>query len=86
MPDFADDDLIRFEYAHQRRTAAKLTGIKERFGLSETRFLLAVNQVLDDPARLLALDPAAAALARRLDVQRQKHAAMRRPGLTRPPC
>lgn len=79
MHEFSDDDLIRYAYAHPRRTAAKLTGIRERFGMSETRFLQVVNVMLDDPARVAALDPATAALARRLDVQRQRAAEMRRP-------
>lgn len=79
MHDYTDTDLIRYAYQHPRRTAGKLTGIRESFGLSETRFLLAVNQVLDSPQRVAALDPATAALARRLDVQRARVAEMRRP-------
>ncbi len=62
-----DAEILSFEKSWYRYEGAKQKAIRERFGLSPTRYYQVLNALLDDPAALSA-EPV---VVRRLQRQRQ---------------
>ncbi|WP_416339560.1 DUF3263 domain-containing protein [Raineyella sp.] len=69
--------LLDFEAAWWKYAATKGEGIRERFGLSATRYYQALNTLLDDPAAL-AYDPLLVQRLRRERDRRQRERSARR--------
>lgn len=62
-----DHQILQFEKSWYRFEGAKQKAIRDRFGLSPTRYYQLLNSLLDDPAALMA-EPV---VVRRLQRQRQ---------------
>ncbi len=69
--------LLDYEAAWWKYAATKSEGIRERFGLSATRYYQALNALLDDPDAL-AYDPLLVQRLRRERDRRQRERSARR--------
>jgi hypothetical protein len=56
MPPPADLEVLEFERETFKHPGARIGAIRERFGLTETRYSQRLNRILDDPAAV-AYDP-----------------------------
>lgn len=74
-----DRELLAFERHWWRHAGAKEQAIRERFGMSATRYYQLLNVLLDRPEALVA-DPMLIKRLRRLRSARQKARATRRVG------
>jgi hypothetical protein len=74
-----DRELLAFERHWWRHAGAKEQAIRERFGMSATRYYQLLNVLLDRPEALVA-DPMLVKRLRRLRSSRQKARAARRGG------
>ncbi len=74
-----DRELLAFERHWWRHAGAKEQAIRERFGMSATRYYQLLNVLLDRPEALVA-DPMLVKRLRRLRSSRQKARAARRSG------
>ena len=74
-----DRELLAFERNWWRHAGAKEQSIRERFGMSATRYYQLLNVLLDRPEALVA-DPMLVKRLRRLRSSRQKARAARRGG------
>jgi hypothetical protein len=66
-----EHDMLAFERQWWRHAGAKETAIRDRFGLSPTRYYQALNALVDQPAALAA-DPVLVRRLRRLRTARQR--------------
>jgi hypothetical protein len=66
-----DRDVLAFERQWWRFPGAKETAIRERFGLSATRYYQVLNTVIDRP-EALAVDPLLVRRLRRMRSARQR--------------
>ena len=66
-----DSEMLAFERQWWRHAGAKETAIRERFGLSPTRYYQALNALVDQPAALAA-DPVLVRRLRRMRVARHR--------------
>jgi hypothetical protein len=64
-------DMLAFERQWWRHAGSKEQAIRERFGLSATRYYQVLNALLDDPAAL-AFDPLVVGRLRRLRATRAR--------------
>jgi hypothetical protein len=64
-------EMLVFERQWWRHAGAKETAIRDRFGLSPTRYYQALNALVDEPAALAA-DPVLVRRLRRLRAARQR--------------
>lgn len=71
--------ILDFEREWWRYAGAKEHAIRERFGLSTTRYYQLLNRIIDDDAAL-AYDPMLVRRLRRLRAARQRQRAARRLG------
>jgi Protein of unknown function (DUF3263) len=69
-------DMLVFERQWWRHAGSKEQAIRERFGLSATRYYQVLNALLDDPAAL-AYDPLVVKRLRRLRATRARKQAAR---------
>jgi hypothetical protein len=69
-------DVLAFERQWWRHAGAKEAAIKERFGLSATRYYQVLNGVIDRP-EALAVDPLLVRRLRRMRATRQRQRAAR---------
>ena len=69
-------DVLAFERQWWRHAGAKEAAIKERFGLSATRYYQVLNGVIDRP-EALALDPLLVRRLRRMRATRQRRRSAR---------
>ncbi len=68
--------MLAFERQWWRHAGAKEAAIKERFGLSATRYYQVLNGVIDRP-EALAVDPLLVRRLRRMRATRQRQRAAR---------
>lgn len=68
-------DVLAFERHWWRYTGAKEKAIRDRFGVSATRYYQLLNAVIDKPAALVA-DPMLVRRLRRLRVERRRSRAV----------
>lgn len=66
-----EHEMLAFERQWWRQAGAKEVAIRERFGLSPTRYYQALNALVDRPAALAA-DPLLVRRLRRLRASRQR--------------
>ncbi|MCO7222294.1 DUF3263 domain-containing protein [Klenkia sp. PcliD-1-E] len=71
-----DREVLVFERQWWRHAGAKEAAIKERFGLSATRYYQVLNAVIDRP-EALAVDPLLVRRLRRMRATRQRQRAAR---------
>src|SRR6201746_2204814 len=72
-------EILEFERQWWRLAGAKEQAIRDRFGLSSTRYHQQLNALLDSPAALRA-DPMLVKRLQRLRSARERDRAPRRPG------
>jgi hypothetical protein len=75
-----DQDILAFERQWWQYAGAKEQAIRERFGLSATRYYQVLNALIDRPAAL-AHDPLLVKRLRRLRSTRQRARSARRLGI-----
>lgn len=66
-----EQEVLDFERGRWRYAGAKANAIRERFGLSETRYYQLVHTIIDKPAAL-PYDPVTVKRLRRLRTSRQQ--------------
>jgi hypothetical protein len=66
-----EHEILAFERQWWRHAGAKETAIRDRFGLTPTRYYQALNALVDHPAAL-AVDPVLVRRLRRLRAARQR--------------
>ena len=66
-----EHEMLAFERQWWRHAGAKETAIRDRFGLSPTRYYQALNALVDQPGALAA-DPVLVRRLRRLRAARQR--------------
>lgn len=69
-------DVLAFERQWWRHAGAKEAAVKERFGLSATRYYQVLNAVIDRP-EALAVDPLLVRRLRRMRATRQRQRSAR---------
>lgn len=74
-----DLDILAFERHWWRQAGAKEQAVRERFGVSGTRYYQLLNSLLDRP-EALAADPMVVKRLRRLRESRQRARALHGPG------
>ena len=74
-----DEEILEFERQWWRYAGAKEQAVRERFGMSATRYYQVLNGLLDQP-EALAFDPVTVGRLRRLRSSRQRRRAARQPG------
>ena len=72
-------EMLAFERHWWRYAGAKEAAIRERFGMSATRYYQVLNALVDPPAALAA-DPLLVRLLRRVRAARQRTRTSRGPG------
>ncbi|GAB3743257.1 DUF3263 domain-containing protein [Microlunatus parietis] len=75
-----DSDILAFERQWWKFAGAKEQAIRERFGLSATRYYQVLNALIDRP-EALAHDPLLVKRLRRLRANRQRERSARRLGI-----
>lgn len=75
-----DSDILAFERQWWKFAGAKEQAIRERFGLSATRYYQVLNALIDKP-EALAHDPLLVKRLRRLRANRQRERSARRLGI-----
>ena len=75
-----EHEMLAFERQWWRRPGAKETAIRDRFGMSPTRYYQVLNDVIDRP-EALSTDPMLVKRLRRLRSGRQRARAARRLGV-----
>lgn len=75
-----DSDILTFERQWWKFAGAKEQAIRERFGLSATRYYQVLNALIDKP-EALAHDPLLVKRLRRLRANRQRERSARRLGI-----
>ena len=71
-----DHEMLTFERQWWRHAGAKETAIRERFGVSPTRYYQALNALVDRPAAL-AVDPVLVRRLRRVRAARHRQRSSR---------
>lgn len=75
-----DRDILAFERQWWKYAGAKEAAVRERFGMSSTRYYQVLNHLIDQPA-VLEADPMLVRRLRRLrDERRSQRSARRLPG------
>ena len=75
-----DADILAFERQWWKFAGAKEQAIREKFGMSATRYYQVLNALIDDPAAL-ATDPLLVKRLRRLRATRQRNRSAKRLGI-----
>lgn len=75
--------VLEFERQWWKHAGAKEQAIKERFGMSATRYYQVLNALIDRPESL-AVDPMLVKRLRRMRASRQRARSARRLGIDRP--
>ena len=75
-----EHDMLAFERQWWRQAGAKETAIRDRFGVTPTRYYQVLNALVDRPDAL-ASDPLLVRRLRRLRTARQRHRSVRGPVL-----
>ena len=73
-------EILTFERTWWKQGGSKEKAVRDRFGMSATRYYQILNQIIDSPAALTE-DPMLVRRLRRQRVSRQKLRAARRMGL-----
>jgi hypothetical protein len=66
-----DEEILEFERQWWRYAGAKEQAVREKFGMSATRYYQVLNELLDRP-EALAFDPVTVGRLRRLRSSRQR--------------
>ncbi|WP_246159670.1 DUF3263 domain-containing protein [Nocardioides antri] len=74
-----DREILEFERQWWKYAGAKETAVREKFGMSSTRYYQVLNALIDRP-EALASDPLLVRRLRRLRSQRQRQRSARRLG------
>lgn len=74
-----EHEMLTFERQWWRRPGAKETAIRDRFGVTPTRYYQVLNALVDRPDALVA-DPLLVRRLRRLRLARQRTRSSRGPG------